>query len=86
MARIIEMVGIIGGGTMGSGIGEKIAQSGISTIVKEVDEAHAVACQEKLHRRWDKAAGLGKLTSTELKNAKSNFSVTSSYEDIRGAD
>ncbi len=86
MARIIRKVAIIGGGTMGSGIAQKIAQSGVNAVVKEVDEAHAVACRDKLHRQWDKVAGLGKLNSTELQSAKSHFSVTSSYDDIRGVD
>jgi len=86
MAKIIQKVAVIGGGTMGSGIAQKIAQSEIDVVVKEVDEMRAVACRDKLHGQWDKVAGLGKLSSTELQSAKSHFSVTSSYDDIRDAD
>ncbi|OGN23527.1 MAG: hypothetical protein A2918_00555 [Candidatus Yanofskybacteria bacterium RIFCSPLOWO2_01_FULL_42_49] len=86
MARIIRTVGIIGGGTMGSGIGQHIAQKGVSIVVKEANNERAQACKERIFSQLDKVVRLGKITLAEAEGTKARFLVTSSYNDIKNAD
>lgn len=86
MARIIQKVVVIGGGTMGSGIAQHIAQRGVNVIVKEINDDRAKACTDKIFRQLDKVVQLGKITSAEAENTKSRFSTTDNYHDIIGAD
>jgi len=86
MVRIIKKVAVIGGGTMGSGIGQHIAQKGIGVVVKEANDERAQACKERIFSQLDKVVRLGKITSSEAESAKTRFSTTSCYKEIEDAD
>ena len=86
MARIIQQVAVIGGGTMGSGIGQHIAQKGIKVVIKEANDERAQACRDRIFGQLDKVVRLGKITSSEAEGTKARFSTTSSYDDIKDAD
>ena len=86
MYRTIKKVAIIGGGTMGSGIGQHIAQKGISVVVKEANDERAQACKKRIFSQLEKVVRLGKITLQEAEGAKMLFSTTSSYDGIKDAD
>jgi len=86
MSRIIRKVAVIGGGTMGSGIGQHIAQKSISVVVKEANNERAQACKDRIFRQLDKVVKLGYITLPEAEGTKARFSTTNSYGDIKDAD
>ena len=86
MVRTIQKVAVIGGGTMGSGIGQHIAQKGISVVIKEVNDERARGCKDLIFSRLDKAARIGIVSLSDAENAKDHFSTASSYDEIKDAD
>ncbi|MBI4160494.1 MAG: NAD(P)-binding domain-containing protein [Candidatus Yanofskybacteria bacterium] len=86
MYRAISRVAIIGGGTMGSGIGQHIAQKGIAVVVKEANSERAQACKEQIFGRLDKAARAGIISLSDVVSTKARFSTTCSYDDIKDSD
>jgi 3-hydroxybutyryl-CoA dehydrogenase len=61
----IERVGVIGAGTMGSGIAEVCARAGVHTIVVDLDDEYVAACRVKIQQSLDKAVGKGRLAAEE---------------------
>ena len=53
---MVKVVGVVGGGIMGSGIAEVAARSGCDVVVREVDERGRGARQARL----DRVAGQGR--------------------------
>ena len=71
---------------MGSGIGQHIAQKGISVVIKEVNDERARGCKDLIFSRLDKAARIGIVSLSDAENAKDHFSTASSYDEIKDAD
>lgn len=86
MANEIGTVAIIGGGTMGSGIGSCIAQKGRRAIVKEINDECARACERRVFGQIDRAVKTNTISASTAEEVRKNFSVTSLYDHIRGAD
>lgn len=82
----IKKIGVIGAGTMGSGIAQVAAQSGYEVILEDVKEEYLRtgfdAIRERLENRVDK----GKLESREKDKILSKIITTSSLEDCRDVD
>lgn len=85
MAGEVRKIGIIGGGEMGRGIGQLVAQRGFPVVVKEVNDERAQACKNAVVQQLDKISRLG-VDRSETEGAKTRFHVTSSYDDILDAD
>ena len=85
MAKEIRKVAVIGGGTMGSGIGQLIAQKGVMVVVKETGDERAEACKSRILRQLDKISNKPNLRE-EVEAARRCFSTTGSYDDLRDAD
>ena len=58
---MINVVGVVGGGIMGSGIAEVTARSGCDVVLREVNEAAIEGAQRRLAASLDKAVRNGKL-------------------------
>ncbi|MDT8911702.1 3-hydroxybutyryl-CoA dehydrogenase [Amycolatopsis sp. PS_44_ISF1] len=61
MARDISKVGVVGLGTMGAGIAEVLARSGIDVIAVELDDAGVARGEERLRHSTGRALAGGKL-------------------------
>ena len=82
----IQKIGVIGAGTMGSGIAQVAAQSGYEVVLKDVKEEYVKAGFAKIKERLVKRAGEGKLEILEKDRILSNIKTTTSLEDCRNAD
>ena len=51
--KIINVVGVVGGGIMGSGIAEVAARSGCDVVLREVNEAAVEGAQARLTASLD---------------------------------
>ena len=58
---MINVVGVVGGGIMGSGIAEVTARSGCDVVLREVNEAAIEGAQGRLTASLEKAVRNGKL-------------------------
>ena len=82
----ISKVGVVGGGTMGSGIAEVSAKSGCDTVVVEIDASLAEFAQEKLEKSTEKAVSRGKMTEEDRENLLSKLSFTTDFKDLEDRD
>jgi 3-hydroxybutyryl-CoA dehydrogenase len=79
-------VGIVGGGLMGSGIAEVCARSGVDVTLVEVDDARAEHTRSAIERSLDRAVSAGKLEQSARDESVDRLAVTTSLQDVRGAD
>ena len=79
-------VGVIGGGLMGSGIAEVCARSGVDVTVVEADDERAERSRTAIERSLARAVRSGKLDEDGQAAALERLVVTSTFEDIEGAD
>jgi 3-hydroxybutyryl-CoA dehydrogenase len=65
VAREFARVGVIGLGTMGAGIAEVFARSGLEVVAVEVDEAAVARGREHIEASTDRAVSRNKLTAED---------------------
>jgi 3-hydroxybutyryl-CoA dehydrogenase len=69
----IERVLVVGAGTMGSGIAQVIAQSGITTTLMDADEGSLERGLQAIASRWQRLAETGRRSSEEIARFRSNL-------------
>jgi 3-hydroxybutyryl-CoA dehydrogenase len=79
-------VGVIGGGLMGSGIAEVCARSGVDVTVVEVDQGRAERSQQAIARSLDRGVRGGHVSEEDRTQALERLVVTTSLDDVEGAD
>src|SRR6476646_4599169 len=65
MAHVINSVGVVGLGTMGAGIVEVLARTGLDVVAVEVDEAALERGRASLSGSTDRAVARGKLSEQD---------------------
>ena len=79
---MIERVGVIGCGLMGSGIAEISARAGLDVVVREADAAAAEAGLARIMNSLDRAARNGKLSDAERDGALARLRVTTDWDEL----
>jgi 3-hydroxybutyryl-CoA dehydrogenase len=82
----IERVGVVGGGLMGSGIAQIIAQSGYDVLMAEVNQDlldHGLA---RVHGAWQMLAGKGKITEAQAEEYRGRIRGTLSLDEFGDRD
>jgi 3-hydroxybutyryl-CoA dehydrogenase len=82
----IKKIGVIGAGTMGSGIAQVAAQSGYEVVLEDVSEEYVRAGYAKIEERLMRRVGEGKLDSNEKERILLNIGSTADLENMRNAD
>ena len=82
----IQKVGVVGGGTMGSGIAEVCARSGLDTAVVEIDAAAAEQVQRRIAKSLGRAQDRGRITAEAHEAAVANLSYSHDLADLARAD
>lgn len=78
---VIERVGVIGGGLMGSGIAEVCARAGSQVVVHEIDAAAAEAARMRIEKSLDRAVERGKLQAGERESVLGRIGVSVDLAD-----
>ena len=81
MSANIELLGVVGGGLMGSGIAEVAARAGLQTVVREPEE-FLDSARQRVARSLQSAVDRGKLTAEDRDGALSRISFTSAFQDL----
>ncbi|WP_137723095.1 3-hydroxybutyryl-CoA dehydrogenase [Prescottella subtropica] len=82
----MELVGVIGGGTMGAGIAEVCAKAGSNVLVLETKQEFADAAQTRIASSIGKGVARGKITQEEADAAVSRVRVTLDIEEFADRD
>jgi 3-hydroxybutyryl-CoA dehydrogenase len=77
-----ERVGVVGGGTMGSGIAEVCARNGCDVVVLEVSEEALAAARTRVDVSLARAERSGRLTAQDREAALARLTWTTSYDDL----
>ena len=82
----VERVGVLGGGLMGSGIAEVSAASGLTVVVREVNEEALAAAGARIAASLARAVKGGKATDDTLSETLARIYFTTNLHDLAGAD
>jgi 3-hydroxybutyryl-CoA dehydrogenase len=78
----VERVGVVGGGIMGSGIGEVCGREGLDVVLVEVDSAATERARRNVERSLDRAVRGGKLETAGAQGILEGILFTSELERV----
>ena len=79
---MIERLGVIGGGLMGSGISEVGARAGLDVITVEVDDDAAKAARDRVEASLHHAEERGKIDAAGIEETLARITFTSDLESL----
>ncbi len=82
----IKRVGVVGGGLMGSGIAQTIAQAGYDTLMVEVNQELLDKGVERVNGAWTMLQGKGKITEEQAREYRGRFRGTLDLNDFNYRD
>jgi 3-hydroxybutyryl-CoA dehydrogenase len=82
----INLVGVIGGGTMGAGIAEMCARSGSSVLILETSQATADAAEARLDKSFARAVKSGRIEADAAEKARAAITLTLDIDDFADRD
>ncbi|HVE92923.1 MAG TPA: 3-hydroxybutyryl-CoA dehydrogenase [Actinomycetota bacterium] len=82
----IRVVGVVGCGTMGSGISELFARAGFDVVVHEVDDARLEHGMDRIRHSLDRAVSRGKLSQQDAEAALGRITGHTTFEALKGSD
>ncbi|MFD3506669.1 3-hydroxybutyryl-CoA dehydrogenase [Nocardia sp. NPDC058666] len=82
----MELIGVIGGGTMGAGIAEVCAKAGSSVLVLETKPEFAEAAQKRIATSIGRAVTKGKITQDEADAVLARVRVTLDMDEFADRD
>ncbi len=82
----IRGVGVIGAGTMGSGIAQVVASSGRKVVLIDVSDASLDRGIKTIEKSLARMVKKGDITESDSRSIVSNIRATTSYEDLSGVD
>src|SRR5579884_1372430 len=83
---MIKSVGVIGAGTMGSGIAQVFAQSGFSVRLVDVTQPMLDRARGTIEKSLAKFVEKGKLSASDRDAARSRLSTATSIEILNDVD
>jgi 3-hydroxybutyryl-CoA dehydrogenase len=82
----IKQVGVLGGGLMGHGIAQVVAQAGYEVVLREVDEATLAKGLGKIEQQLARAVAKGKATQEDADAVRGRITGTLRYGDLAACD
>jgi 3-hydroxybutyryl-CoA dehydrogenase len=82
----IKEVGVIGAGTMGSGIAQVVASSGRKVVLIDVSEASLERGLKTIEKSLARMVKKGDIAESDSRAIVSNIQATTSFEDLSGVD
>ncbi len=79
----INSIGVIGAGTMGSGITQLAAMAGKRTLLYDIAEEQLAKAKNSIISNLDKGIARGKVTEVERDNALQNIEFTTSINSLK---
>lgn len=79
----IKSIGIVGAGTMGSGIAQMSAMAGYQTIIFDIQEAALDKAKSAVTKNLDKGIEKGKVTEDQKNTCLQNISFLSNLDELK---
>ena len=84
--RMIDRVGVVGGGIMGAGIAEVCARAGLDVLLHDVEPERARSSRDRVEASLRRAAERGKLTDGDVDDALRGLRHTADLQDLYDRD
>jgi 3-hydroxybutyryl-CoA dehydrogenase len=84
--RDIKTIGVIGAGSMGSGIASAAAISGFKALIYDVNSGAVTNAIHKINEGYDKLFEKGKIDENKKKAATGNIASVNKLEELSGCD
>lgn len=75
----INKVAVLGAGTMGAGIAQWFAQTGLSVELADAQVEQLDRAEQNIHKSWDKLLSKGKFTSDQVDTFKENLTTVEEF-------
>lgn len=82
----LKSIGIVGAGTMGSGIAQIAAQAGFQVVMRDVEESFVRGGMNRIEKSLSKAVEKGRMTEDDKTAVLSRVRGTLSLEDLADSD
>jgi 3-hydroxybutyryl-CoA dehydrogenase len=82
----VRTIGVLGAGTMGSGIAQVAAQAGYNVIMRDMDDGFVQAGLKAIDKFLSKSVERGKVTEQEKHAVMGRITGTVAMADLAGAD
>ncbi|MDQ7028947.1 MAG: 3-hydroxyacyl-CoA dehydrogenase NAD-binding domain-containing protein [Ardenticatenia bacterium] len=85
-ADCLQRIGVVGAGTMGSGIAQVAAQSGFDVVLYDIDDHILRRATDRITHFVRRAAEKGRVTADEAEAAINRLQTTTALEAFAGCD
>ncbi|WP_276619836.1 3-hydroxyacyl-CoA dehydrogenase family protein [Syntrophomonas wolfei] len=82
----IKKLGVLGAGTMGAGIAQVGAQSGLQVVLVDLEQALVDKAIKGMVKNWDKDVSKGKITEQGKGSFLNNLKVSTNNNDFKDCD
>lgn len=82
----IQTIGVVGAGSMGSGIANLAAMNGFTVILRDIDERFLEVALKRIGKFMDKSVARGKMTEEQKQDTLGRIQTTTSLSDMKDAD
>lgn len=82
----IQTIGVVGAGSMGTGIANLAAINGFNVVLRDIEERFLESALNRMSKFMDKSVTRGKLTEEQKQEALSCIQTTTSLEDFKDVD
>jgi 3-hydroxybutyryl-CoA dehydrogenase len=82
----IQTIGIVGAGSMGSGIANLAAMNGFQVILRDIQEHFLDNALKRMDQFMSKSVSKGKLTEEQKQETLERIQTTTTLEDMKNAD
>ncbi|AGT31799.1 3-hydroxybutyryl-CoA dehydrogenase [Geobacillus genomosp. 3] len=83
---MVTTIGVVGAGTMGSGIANLAALSGFSVMLVDLDEQALPKARSRMEAFMDKSVAKGKMTAEQKHEALERVRTSTNLHDMKQAD
>lgn len=84
--RTIQLVAVVGAGTMGSGIAQVFAQAGVAVRMIDQGPDFVDRAMRSIERNWTRALERGRLTQDQVDQARTSLQSETDLAAVSGAD
>ena len=82
----IKTIGVLGAGTMGSGIAQVAAEAGFDVIMRDIEDSFVQRARQIIEKNLNRAVDKGKKSKEEAEVVTSRISGTTDLEAMAGVD
>ncbi|MGW6299956.1 3-hydroxyacyl-CoA dehydrogenase family protein [Peribacillus butanolivorans] len=82
----IQTIGVVGAGSMGSGIANLAAMNGFTVILCDIEDSYLENAIKRIGNFMDKSVARGKMTENQKQETLGRIQTTTGLEDMKDAD